>query len=454
MPDRPNILILLSDQHGAPFSGCYGHPQVRTPNIDRLARQGVRFDRAYCPSPLCVPSRMAFMTGRRIRNIEIWDNNTRLPSATTTLGHRLEAAGYEAVLCGRMHFNGNDKLHGFRAQLAADPDANESIPDWTNADGLKAHSLSLDTMRKRAKVGEGVALDDQTADAAAEFIRNRTSAQPPWAMVVGFIHPHGPWNAEQRYWDCCHRDRIDLPPLLTEADRHPMHERNRRLRRMPEEGCPDDLVRQLRAGYYAVISRMDEKVGSLLQVLETSGQRDNTIVVYISDHGEMLGQHGLWMKSCLFDASIRVPMIVADPRCERREASVDANVSLIDLAATICDWAGADSAGMDGRSFAGLLRGDSPDWDNRALVEYYATWTDRPMAALIRDSMKLIFSLDDPPQLFDLASDPGETSDLSGDPEYFPIRDRLMNELMHEWNPETLKQRVIASQQARLRQEE
>lgn len=446
MNPKPNILVILSDQHSQRYSGCYGHPVVQTPNLDRLASRGLRFDNAYCDSPICVPSRSAFMTGRRVSTLEIWDNNTVLPSDETTLGHRLNDAGYEAVLCGRMHFNGDDKTHGFQAQIAEDPDANASIPNWAAGGEVAGHSLTLETLAKRPKVGNGFPRDDLAGERAAEFIRQRSGNARPWAMVVGFMHPHGPWNAEQEYWDLYNEDDIDLPASESPADSHPIHQRNRRLRQMPADGYPGNIVRRNRHAYYAVISRMDEKVGQILDALETSGQADNTIVVYVSDHGEMLGEHGLWMKSSLFEDSIGVPLIMAGPGipCGVRNE----NVVLSNLTATVCDLAGADTAGMEGRSFRCLIDGGGK-WDNHALIEYYATWTERPLAALRRDQYKLIASLDEPPQLFDLEEDPKEKSDLTGNPEFAMVLQRLQTELATHWNPQALHAKVLDSQNQR-----
>ncbi|MFP4177026.1 MAG: sulfatase-like hydrolase/transferase [Candidatus Brocadiia bacterium] len=444
---KPNILIVLSDQHGRPYSGCYGHPTVQTPNIDRLAERGVRFENAYCDSPLCVPSRSAFITGKRVSTVEQWDNNTVLEPAEPTMGHRLINAGYDAVLCGRMHFNGDDKCHGFRAQIAKDPDANATIPNWAAGGEVPGHDLT--DISGRPRVGSGVELDDLAESMAIEYIERRSQEESPWAMVVGLKHPHGPWNAEQKYWDMYEEEEIQLPRGENPADDHPIHNRNRRLRNMPEGGFTEEVQRRNRMGYYAVISRMDDKIGNVLDALERSGQMENTVVVYISDHGEMLGEHDLWMKSSLFEESIGVPMIISIPGREAETRTE--NVTLKDLTATVCDYAGAELGGMDGRSFRGVLDGEV-EWDNYMLCEYYATWTDRPLAAFRRDDLKLMAAPEDPVQLFDLARDPGETRDVSSAPEYRDARNELLKELESMWDGEKLWKRVIASQKRRMGQ--
>jgi choline-sulfatase len=220
---------------------------------------------------------------------------------------------------------------------------------------------------------------------------------------------------------------------------------------MPPEGFSEETVLRNRHAYYAVISRMDEKLGQVLDALEASGERDNTVVVYTSDHGEMLGGHNLWMKSSMFEDSIRVPLVISWPKELGPARSAAANVSLIDLTATLCELAGADTRDMDGRSFLPLLRNPQADWDNNVLVEFYATWTDRPMAAYRRGDLKLIYSRGEPPQLFDLATDPSETTDLGASPQHAEQVENLSRELLDRWPCNELDQRVLASQAARLK---
>jgi len=440
---RPNLLVILSDQHGRPFSSCYGHPHVRTPNLDRLAARGLRFDNAYCNSPLCVPSRSALMTGKRVSTLGVWDNNTILGSGEPTLGHHLRGAGYDAVLCGRMHFNGDDKLHGFARQIASDPDANASIPEWEAGGRVEGHQLrSLP-----ADAGSGMALDDTAEEKAISHVRSKEDSDTPWALIVGFKHPHRPWNAEQRFWDLYDEAALDLPGEPGPGDHHPVHDRNRLLRRMLEEGFPEKVIRHARAGYYASISRMDEKVGSILDALDASGQAERTLVVYTSDHGTMLGDHGLWMKSSLFENSAGVPLILAGPGIPN--GTRNENVSLMDLTATLTEISGGDPSEMDGRSLTGVIDGTGR-WDNYALCEYYATWTDRPMAALRRDHHKIMASVDEAPQVFDLEADPGETRDLSALESCREIRAALSAELAALWNGDGLRRTVLDSQRARL----
>ena len=446
---RPNLLVVLSDQHGAPFLGAAGHPLVHTPVMNRLAGEGVMFDRAYCHSPLCVPSRSSFVTGKALQHLGVWDNGAILPSKERTIGHRLTEAGYEAVLSGRMHFNGQDKTHGFDRQIADDPDANATIPNWDAGGKVDGHPFQS----LPAEVGEGISKDDKAEAAALDFIWQRTDAKQPWAMIVGFCHPHRPWNAEQRFWDHYPLDAIDLPQHgPREVDEHPIHARNRQLRQMPEDGFSEDAVRRARAGYYACISRVDEKLGHLLDALERSGQRENTIVVYTSDHGEMLGDHGLWMKSSLFENSIRIPMILSMPQRFKAGRTIDANVSLLDLAATLCDAGGADTSGMDGRSLLPMLDNEmnaTADWPDDVRVEYYATWTDRPVAVYLRGDFKLIYALDDPPQLFNIREDPLETRDLATDPAHETTHQTMWQALIDNWPAEQLNEHVRVSQRRR-----
>lgn len=447
---RPNLLVVLSDQHGGPFVGAAGHPVVRTPVMDRLAGEGVMFERAYCHSPLCVPSRSAFVTGKTLQRIGVWDNGEHLASSERTLGHRLTEAGYEAVLSGRMHFNGQDKTHGFDRQIALDPDANDTIPDWDAGGKVLGHPFTS----LPAEPGEGIPKDDRAEAAAIDFLEQRRDGANPWAMIVGFCHPHRPWNAEQRFWDRYPLEEIDMPRHgPAEVDNHPIHARNRELREMPEHGFAEANVRRARAGYYASIARVDEKLGRILDALDKTGQRDNTMVVYTSDHGEMLGDHGLWMKSAFFENSLRVPMIVSLPGRFEPGRTVTSNVSLLDLTATLCDAGGADTSDMDGRSILPMLDGEpaaARDWPDDVRIEYYATWTDRPVGVYYHGDFKLIYAMDEPPQLFNLRDDPRETRDLSRDPSHSEQLDAMRNALLDDWPVEQLNQGVRQSQRRRL----
>ncbi|MGN6360852.1 MAG: sulfatase-like hydrolase/transferase [Thermomicrobiales bacterium] len=449
---RPNILLIMSDEHAPQFSGAYGHPLVQTPHLDRLAASGVLFENAYCNSPICVPSRMSFMTGRYIHHIGVCDNASPLASDIPTWAHLVRAAGYDAVLSGKQHFIGPDQLHGFRAQLARDLHAEHQHPIFAWADGTPPAPAPWPAL---AKAGPGsteeIVVDDLAEEAALAYLRDPARHEQPWVLNVSFIAPHFPLIVPERFWNLYPLDDIDLPtvPPGHLAAQHPVYQRLRRMFGMID--FPEELVRRGRAGYYGLITYLDEKIGRLLAALEETGQRDNTLVVYVSDHGEMAGEHGMWRKSNFYEFAARVPLVLSWPGQLPAGRRVPEVVSLVDLIATLVAVTGAPQvAPLDGDDLLALARGEDDDWKDEAFAEMLAHGIARPMAMLRRGQFKLNYSLDDPPELYDLSADPGEFHDLVADPAYHEVAEDLRARVLSHWDPLALEREVRQSQQERL----
>ncbi len=451
--ERPNILIIMSDEHGPMFSGAYGHPIVRTPRMDALASEGVLFSRAYCNTPLCAPSRASFMTGRYPHHTGAWDNGTALSSDSVTWAHLLRAAGYDAVLAGKQHFIGPDHLHGFRAQLARDLHAEHDHPIFDWAEGVREAQVPWPAL---AQAGPGITTEIETDDAveaaALAYLRDPARGTQPWAMQVGFIAPHFPLVVPQRFWEQYPPESVDLPviPPGHLEGQHPVYQRMRRMFGMGA-AVSDDLTRRGRAGYYGLIAYLDEKIGRLLDTLDETGQRNNTLVIYTSDHGEMAGEHGMWRKSNFYEQSVRVPLVLRWPGHLPERQRVNGVVSLVDVVATLLDATGvAPVAPLDGDSLLPLARGERSEWKDEAFAEYLAHGVARPMAMLRRGRFKLNYSLDDAPELYDLGSDPGEFHDLADDSAYASVREELRARLLAHWDPVVLEQQVRQSQRERM----
>ena len=450
----PNLLIIMSDEHAPQFSGVYGHPLVQTPHLDRLAGEGVLFENAYCNSPLCGPSRMSFMTGRHIHQIGAWDNAAALPSDIPTWAHMLRAVGYDVALSGKQHFVGPDQLHGFRTQLARDLHAEHAHPIFDWAEGTLEATNPWPCL---AEAGPGttteIEVDDQAEAAALAYLRDPARQAGPWALNVSFIAPHFPFVVPERFWNLYPPDTVDMPvipPGHLEAQ-HPVHQRLRRMFGMVE--FPEDQVRRGRAGYYGLISYLDEKIGRLLDALDHTGLAENTLVVYVSDHGEMAGEHGMWRKSSFYEHSARIPLVMRWPGALPAGRRVREVVSLVDVVATMVEAGHAPAAGpLAGASLLPLAWGDdgAMPWKDEAFAAYLAHGADRPMAMLRQGRYKLMTSLGEAPELYDLEDDPGEVRDLANDPAYQPVLDGLRRALPSDWDPVDLERRVRQSQRERL----
>ncbi len=372
---QANILLILSDQHAGSVSGPYGHPIVQTPNMDRLAAEGTVFENNYCNSPICVPSRMSLMTGLHLRHNQIWDNGAPLPSDTVTWAHQLKAAGYDVVLSGKMHFRGLDHLHGFRAQLAYDINA-QNLPHIRSWDeGLEVRAEPSTSIKAEAGRSKEVEADDAVTAAALNYLRDPARQEQPWAMVAGYVAPHPPFVVPQQYLDLYPPDEMPLPEIPDGhlESLHPAYQRQMAWRGWQPGGIPDENIRRARAVYYGLVTYLDDQIGLLLDALDETGQREDTVVIYMSDHGELLGEHGLWYKCNFYEGSAHVPLIIAGVgKAGQRIPAVTSNV---DLTATLLDLAGLTSISpIDGDSLIPLLMGTAEGLEGRGTVGILRRW--------------------------------------------------------------------------------
>lgn len=449
---RPNLLVIMSDEHAPMFSSVHGHPLVQTPNMERLATLGTTFDNAYCNSPLCMPSRMSFMTGRFIHRQDTWDNACPLRVDALTWAHQLRAAGHDVVLSGKQHFCGPDRLHGFQQQLARDLHAELAHPIFDWSQGVIA---AQQPWGAPAEAGPGrsveIEVDDLVQQRALGWLAEPARRERPWALNVSFIAPHFPFVAPQRYWDMYPPEDVDLPviPPGHLESLHPVYQRLRRMFGLAD--FPQELVRRARAGYYALITYLDDKIGELLDALEASGQLEDTVIIHLSDHGEMNGEHGLWRKSSFYEASARVPLQIAWPGQLPAGVRVPQVVSLVDVVATMLELAGVEPAApLDGDSMVALMQGRDDDWKDEAFAEYCGHGVVAPMAMLRRGRYKFNHSHGDPPELYDLQADPGEFHNLAGKPEHARIEAQLRADLLARWDPREIDRRVRRSQRERI----
>jgi choline-sulfatase len=458
---RPNILFIMADQMAGPALPFHGHPIVKAPNITALAEAGVVFDSAYCNSPLCAPSRFSMLAGQLPSRIGAYDNAAEFPAAIPTFAHYLRAMGYRTCLSGKMHFVGPDQLHGFEERLTTDiyPSDFGWTPDWTQPE----HRLSwYHNMLSVVQAGVCVTSNqlDYDEEVAFHAVRKifdiaRDNNERPFLLLVSFTHPHDPFAVTQEYWNRYDHDDIDIPtvPPIPVEQLDPHSRRLHYLCAMDEYAQTEDRVRNARHAYYGAISYVDDKVGQLLQALDATGLKDNTIVLFLSDHGEMLGERGLWYKMSFFEWSARVPMIFYAPKSfsPRRVAK---HVSLVDILPTLVELAGDGTTPdyadvVDGHSLLPLIGGNENEWPNTVLGEMLGEGAIAPCLMIRRGRFKYVYSEPDPEQLYDLVADPNELENLASQPEYEEARCTFKSEMMGRWDPETLRQQVITSQRRR-----
>jgi choline-sulfatase len=463
MSDRPHIVVVMVDQLSALFLRAYGHSMTKTPTIDRLAEEGVVFENAYCPSPLCAPARAVFMTGSLPTRTGAYDNAAELPSAIPTFAHLLRLEGYRTCLSGKMHFVGADQLHGFEERLTTDvyPGDFGWTPDWSRPDeriDWWYHNMSSVKQAGVAEVTNQLEYDDEVAFHAVRRLYDyaRYERDVPLMLCVSFAHPHDPYVARRRHWDLYADDDIDAPAAparrYEQLDAH-----SRRLwdaSAMGEVEITEEDVRAARHGYYASLSYVDEKIGEVLDALEACDLAGDTLVVFLSDHGDFLGEHGLFYKMSFREHPARVPLILHAPALYGARR-VREPVSLADLAPTLADLArpgrSADlPRAVDGRTLVPLLEGAQEDPDKTVVGEYLAEGVVGPMVMIRRGRWKFIHTPSDPEQLFDLESDPLELANVAPDDANAAVVDGFREEVRVRWDLDAIEQAVRESQQARL----
>ena len=427
---RPNIILIEADQMSSfvlPFYSPKG--QAIAPNLTRLAGEGVLFTNTYCNSPLCSPSRACMFTGAPIARNEVWGNGSEFSSDQPTMMHFLRHAGYRNVVSGKTHFIGADQLHGFDRRLTTDiypSDFNWSI-DWRphveHRPGTSVKKLEVSGL---CRTNNQILYDSEVQFRAVEFLRYEAlePKDSPFFLHVSYTQPHESYQSVPKFWDLYDDVDIALPEQGADADED-MQPVTRWLRihhgvdRFPPS---DDTIRASRRAYYAMITQIDAHVGELMTELKDLGLAEDTIVIFCSDHGDMMGERNMWFKRSYYDKSSKVPLIVHNPK--RFAAKVeDAIVSLADLCPTVADLGGAaaiaEEYGDDhSHSFEPLLEGDMPEWKDRAIVQYFGPGVEEPWVAIRRGDFKYVYTRNHPPLLFNMVEDPLETVNLADKKEH------------------------------------
>lgn len=451
-----NLVFIMSDEHNRRVLGCQGHPMILTPNLDRLAANGVRFTDAYCNSPICVPSRASFATGRYVHQIRFWDNAIPYDGSVPSWGHRLSAAGHYAVSIGKLHFRSAEDRNGFAEEIMP----LHVVGGVGDLLGLIREDAPrrLSALKLAEEAGPGdssyQAYDDHITEAAIAWIRERALHQggKPWVLFVSFVCPHFPLIARPEWYNLYPEDAVPWPAQYAEAERpnHPFIAAMRKIS-IYDEAFDERKVRRAIAAYFGLVSFLDHNIGRITNAIAESGLGPRTRVIYTSDHGDNLGARGLWGKSNMYEDSVGVPMLMAGPEIPRGHVCHDP-VSLVDGFPTILECVGAprDPADheMPGTSLFDLMRGHTPK--RNVFSEYHASSSVTGAFMIRKGTLKYIAYSGMPPQLFDLADDPWEVRDLAREPGYAGLVADCDATLRRTVNPEIVDRLARSDQKSRI----
>lgn len=452
-PDSPsNLVILMSDEHQARALSCAGHPLVKTPNLDRLAKRGVRFTNAYTPSPICVPARASFATGKYVHQTRLWDNAMPYDGRISGWGHALQAKGIPVESVGKLHYRSQEDQAGFDV---------EHIPMMVAGGvGMVWASIRKEDERVNGKgrmlgdvIGPGhskyTEYDASVTKTTVNWIKERgqMGTAQPWCLYAGLVAPHFPLIVPQEFYDLY--DPTEMPdPKLHPRDghlRHPWVEKQNAIMDSEAQFSDDDERRRAIATYFGLCSWLDHNIGQILDALDDAGLTESTTVVYTSDHGDNLGERGLWGKSTLYQESTAIPMIMAGPHIDT--GICETPVSLVDLSKTIAQHFNADFNATKGAQSLSDILANPDNLERPVFSEYHAAGAVSGAYMLRVGRWKLHYYVGFDPELFDLDEDPEEVHNLTYDPEYADRLKAMKTRLRHFIDPEETDKLAFADQE-------
>ncbi|TVQ22728.1 MAG: DUF4976 domain-containing protein [Spirochaetaceae bacterium] len=462
MPQSPNIILIISDQHRREACGCYGNRVVKTPNIDRLARRGVRFSRAYCDSPLCAPSRASLVTGLRPHHHGALFHavNGKQPgiegapgiTCERTIGEFLRDNGYDTAAIGKMHVHGetpiNDLGFSFRkhrfytytfreyieavGQENMDRYLGPGFPEQTPR-AYRDKRWNLNTDNTPVDMEEDKMQDSLVTATAVQYIAEKAELQRsgcgrPFFVHVGLEKPHPPWKTQPRFHALYDPDQMRLPRTRYEQDETGGYDYIQQGRR--KNPFTDDDMRHSVAAYYANVTNMDENVGKVVDAAVEAGVYDNTVFIYTSDHGDNLFDHGLTGKHCMYEASVGVPLIISYPAAFPQNTETDQLSSLLDLYPTLADLIGVPvPSKLDGQSLLPAVNG-APARDRMLYSEFHEAG---PLRMIRTEKWKYIYTHQRSDQLYDVENDPDEMNNLAAEPAYGETVRELRTAALDDW---------------------
>ncbi|WP_445810380.1 sulfatase-like hydrolase/transferase [Yoonia sp.] len=444
-----NLLVILSDEHQARAMGCAGHPFAQTPNLDALAGRGMRFTDAYTPSPICVPARASFATGRHVHQTRLWDNAMPYTGQIPGWGHCLQNAGVPVESIGKLHYRKNGDPVGFDREHIPMHVVGGNGMVWGSI-RAEGERISPPSRMLGEYIGAGTSkytdYDQAVTDRTVAWLKDHANDEKPWCLYVGLVAPHFPLVVPQEFFDLYPPDSLPAPKMNPKDGyvRHPWVELQNAQMASESNFKSAAERRDAVAAYFGLVSWMDHNVGRLMQALQDNGLTNDTTVIYSSDHGDNVGARGLWGKSNFYQESVAVPMIMAGP--DIPVGTCDTPVDLLDIAATIPDHFGLDFQ-SEGTPLTQIAR-DEPDLERVILSQYHAVGAVSGGYMLRKGRWKLNFYVGFDSELFDLIDDPEEATNLAADPAFAEIVTDLTAELYAKVDPETANAQAFADQAA------
>ena len=453
-----NLLVLMSDEHNPKALGCYGHPMVKTPHLDALAARGTRFEAAYCNSPVCIPARAVFATGKYIHQVGYWDNADPYEGASESWHHRLRESGHRVDAIGKLHFRSTDDDNGFSKEHLT-MHVYEGLGDLLGLirEGeLPARGGSW-KMADLAGPGESdyIRYDREITRLAVEWLGGEAPkhTDKPWVLFVSWVCPHFPLTAPQEFYDLYPEDQVPWPKQYDKGERpdHPyLNEYGRTFNY--DDHFDAEKVRKAVAGYFGLCSFLDDNVGQVLAALKKCGFGGSTRVMYTSDHGDNLGSRGLWGKSTMYEETAGVPLMIAGPDIPSGEVSATP-VTHIDCFPSFLEWTGegptaADMADRHGISLTDIALGATPE--RTVFSEYHGMGTTTGAFMIRHGKYKYVHYVKWPPQLYDLEADSEELVDIAAEADMADVLAECERRLRDICDPEDADARAKARQAEQL----
>ena len=459
---KPNILLIQADQLAANALAPYGNKTVLAPHIERLAESGIVFENCYCNLPMCAPSRASMHAGKLPFSIDMYDNASEFQAGIPTFAHYLRRLDYRVELSGKMHFVGADQFHGYEKRHTTEiyPANFAWTVDWSKGREYRPTNLTMAPIIESGPCIRSLQMDydDEVAYHAKQALYDfaRHNDDQPFLLTVSFTSPHSPFVIGYDYWNRYQHEDIEAPAVAPlELDEMDHLSRNLHYCQARHQFTVTDEHRKMaRHGYYGMISYIDDKIGELMAILNNTGLAEDTVVIFLADHGEMMGERGMWFKQHFFEWAAKVPLIVSAPNRWAADR-VTQNVSLIDLLPTLLDIAVDDTfdqyvTKLDGKSLLPAINGDAAGLPDTAISEFAADGSTGPSRMVKHGDWKLMWLEGVDCLLFNTVEDPTEINNRFDDPSCTTIRQRLEKMLFDGFEPESLRITIEQSQRERL----